>query len=238
MMINHESSNRPIFNINIFLSQSFDPNILSQIKTNIHVVPDESFQNNFYHQTIPNAMNIFIPHIIPSSTNTPYSFDQFNTIKNSNFMENNNLKKKTHVKNKFTASEDQKLIDIVKNYEFTKKNCKITSTFIPSIKKTKGSNDDWSNIAKQLNTGRNARQCRDRWLYYLSPQIQKEPWTADEDELLIKKYNEFGPKWTKISSFFHSRTDVNLKNHWKVLQRKYIKAANELRKKENVIGFK
>ena len=96
------------------------------------------------------------------------------------------------------------------------------------VKKYKGTYINWEDVAKQLNTGRNSRQCRERWTYYLSPHITNEPWTKEEDDLLLKKYKEIGPKWKKLSLFFKSRTDINLKNRWNLLQRKFNKNARTI----------
>lgn len=56
---------------------------------------------------------------------------------------------------------------------------------------------------------------------YLSPKINKSPFTEEEDDLLIEKYNSFGPRWVKISKFFRNRTDSALKNRWNVLARRH-----------------
>ncbi|EAY15029.1 Myb-like DNA-binding domain containing protein [Trichomonas vaginalis G3] len=66
---------------------------------------------------------------------------------------------------------------------------------------------------------RNPRQCRDRYTKYLSPDLNKNPWTPEEDALLISKYHEIGAKWVKMSKFFNNRTDYSLKNRWNVLVR-------------------
>lgn len=77
---------------------------------------------------------------------------------------------------------------------------------------------DWAKISKQI-PGRNARQCRDRWLNYLSPNVVNGPWTAEEDELLVKKYEEIGPYWKQIATFFPTRTDINIKSRWNLRER-------------------
>mgnify|MGYP001054217009 CR=1 FL=1 len=75
---------------------------------------------------------------------------------------------------------------------------------------------DWKFISKQM-PNRTTRQCRERYKNYLAPEIINGAWTEAEDELLRQKYEEFGPKWSKISTFFQSRSDVNIKNHWNTL---------------------
>ena len=43
----------------------------------------------------------------------------------------------------------------------------------------------WSFIARQLK-GRLGKQCRERWYNHLQPDINKSPWTAEEDALIIE----------------------------------------------------
>ena len=50
----------------------------------------------------------------------------------------------------------------------------------------------WPTIAKDLGTGRSAKQCRDRWFNQLRTGIMKGDWTADEEELIRDLYAAFG----------------------------------------------
>jgi hypothetical protein len=72
---------------------------------------------------------------------------------------------------------------------------------------------DWKQIVRNL-PNRTARQCRERYKNYLSPELTTDPWTEAEDDLLRQKYVEFGPKWAKIARSFKGRSDVSLKNRW------------------------
>lgn len=109
--------------------------------------------------------------------------------------------KKPVKKNKFSAEEDQKLQELIKKYGLF----------------------DWESISEEMQT-RTPRQCRDRWNYYLNPDVRTNQWTEEEEKLLLKKYEKYGPKWSKISKFFDNRTDVNIKNHYIVLERRKAKA--------------
>jgi len=111
-------------------------------------------------------------------------------------------------KQKFTSIEDSELSVLVQKY---------------------GEND-WNAIALQM-PNRSSRQCRERWKYYLAPTAQqgfKEEWTNEEDELLMVKFHEYGPKWSFISKFFKCRTDVNVKNRFHRLSRSKPKEDIEL----------
>lgn len=72
---------------------------------------------------------------------------------------------------------------------------------------------NWPEVAQRLGT-RSARQCRERFRNYLSPNLRNGLWSDDEDRLLHAKVAEFGAKWSVIVSFFPSRSEVNLKNRW------------------------
>ncbi|OHS97230.1 hypothetical protein TRFO_36583 [Tritrichomonas foetus] len=71
----------------------------------------------------------------------------------------------------------------------------------------------WEEIATFM-PGRNGRQCRDRFNNYLYTSISKNPWTDQEDDIIIKKYYEIGPHWTEISKFLVGRSGNNVKNRF------------------------
>ena len=73
--------------------------------------------------------------------------------------------------------------------------------------------NDWAKVSQYM-PGRQPRQCRERYIGYLMPSLVTAPWTKEEDELLIKKYEELGPKWVKFVQFFPGRSDSNIKNRW------------------------
>jgi hypothetical protein len=72
---------------------------------------------------------------------------------------------------------------------------------------------NWVQLATFL-PGRIGKQCRERWLNHLNPEVQHVCWTEAEDELLMKLHEEFGNQWTKISTFLEGRTDNCIKNRW------------------------
>ena len=87
----------------------------------------------------------------------------------------------------------------------------------------------WRIIASEI-PNRSPRQCRERWKNYLSPNVVKRPWTDDEDNLLLSLRDEIGKHWSKIAKYFDSRTDINVKNRYMLLQRKENKKINKNRK--------
>jgi hypothetical protein len=77
----------------------------------------------------------------------------------------------------------------------------------------------WDLIASHM-PGRTARQCRDRWKFYVCPSVNRAPWTPEEDRLLLKKHHEIGGKWCVLCKFFQNRSLNNIKNRWNSVIRK------------------
>ena len=67
---------------------------------------------------------------------------------------------------------------------------------------------------KVVVSGRNFKQCKERYENQLNPNINKSEFTNDEINLIIQKQKEFGNKWKKISSFLNNRTEGQVKNKW------------------------
>ena len=51
-----------------------------------------------------------------------------------------------------------------------------------------------------------------RYYYHLRPNIDKSPWTREEDANILKLNQLYGHKWTLISGFFSRRTQGSVKN--------------------------
>eukprot|EP01121_Diplochlamys_sp_Union-15-3_P007790 TRINITY_DN2011_c0_g1_i2.p1 TRINITY_DN2011_c0_g1~~TRINITY_DN2011_c0_g1_i2.p1 ORF type:complete len:366 (+),score=67.25 TRINITY_DN2011_c0_g1_i2:143-1240(+) len=84
----------------------------------------------------------------------------------------------------------------------------------------------WSRIAKKLNSGRNGKQCRERYCNHLDPLIKKGDWTPEEDSMLLEKHARWGNKWSKIALFLPGRSPNSIKNHFNsTIQRKIRRSA-------------
>ena len=78
---------------------------------------------------------------------------------------------------------------------------------------TEHGDKDWAKLALLLN-GRTGKQCRERFKNHLDPNVQRNAWTPEEDQLLIDLHTKLGNQWTLISSHFSGRTDNCIKNRW------------------------
>lgn len=107
---------------------------------------------------------------------------------------------------KFTPEEDQKLRECVDQNGL-----------------------DWKDVIKHL-PGRTVRQVRERYRYYLSPDLSTEPWTDEDDDRLRNLYEYFPKKWVIISKCFPHRTDAMIKYRYQFLVRRAAKIERNARK--------
>lgn len=42
-------------------------------------------------------------------------------------------------------------------------------------------------------------QCRERWNHHLRPDIRKDAWTEEEEQLLVEAHQQLGNKWSDIA---------------------------------------
>lgn len=71
----------------------------------------------------------------------------------------------------------------------------------------------WHEIAKFVPT-RTSKQCRERWLNCLDPNIKKGGFAPWEDNIIIEKQKEIGNHWSKIAKFLPGRSSGSIKNRW------------------------
>jgi len=71
----------------------------------------------------------------------------------------------------------------------------------------------WTTCAEFIK-GRSGKQCRERWLNTLNPNVKKGNWEPEEDFMIFKLFNEFGSQWSKINRHFNRRTENSIKNRF------------------------
>lgn len=99
-------------------------------------------------------------------------------------------------KSKWTPEEDQLLIESV----------------------NKNGMGNWSLVCLTV-PGRSGKQCRERWINQLCPELNRHSWDPQEDAILIRQHNVYGNFWTKIAQFLPGRSANNIKNRWSWLSR-------------------
>ena len=52
-------------------------------------------------------------------------------------------------------------------------------------------------------------------------------WTPEEEDLILKKHSLLGNKWSKITKLLPGRTENQVKNRWRSLQRKQSKLGEQ-----------
>ena len=72
---------------------------------------------------------------------------------------------------------------------------------------------NWAKLAEIL-PGRLGKQCRERWRNHLDPNVNRSPWTPEEDQILIEMHEKLGNQWVKIAEKLNNRSDNCVKNRW------------------------
>ncbi|GAX76296.1 hypothetical protein CEUSTIGMA_g3741.t1 [Chlamydomonas eustigma] len=76
----------------------------------------------------------------------------------------------------------------------------------------------WVRVS-ELVPGRDAKQCRGKWLNDLRDGTRKDPFSLQEEFIIALIHSQVGNSWIKISSYLKGRTDNNVKNHWSAVAR-------------------
>lgn len=85
---------------------------------------------------------------------------------------------------------------------------------------------EWTRIAEEFNKAvgpgsqRKPRQCRERWINVIDPNVRRDKWTVEEEYKILKLWKDLGSKWHEISLQIEGRTEIQVKNRFNCLIKK------------------
>ncbi|VAH02473.1 unnamed protein product [Triticum turgidum subsp. durum] len=89
----------------------------------------------------------------------------------------------------------------------------------------------WAKVALYL-PGRSGKQCRERWINQLDPNIERKIWTDAEDIKLIEAHQTWGNRWSVIARLLSGRPENAIKNHWNATKRS-LNAKRQIKKRNS-----
>ncbi|CDW76882.1 myb-like dna-binding domain containing protein [Stylonychia lemnae] len=82
----------------------------------------------------------------------------------------------------------------------------------------------WQEIAEMLNSklgvNRNGKQCRERWYNFLNPEINRDPFSNEEDLKILLLRKQIGNRWSEIVKQLPGRTENSVKNRFNCMFKK------------------
>jgi hypothetical protein len=74
-------------------------------------------------------------------------------------------------------------------------------------------NISWDEVATKI-PNHTAKQCRERWLVKLNPDVRRSPFEKWEDDLIRSERHRIGNHWSVIAQLLPGRTACSVKNRW------------------------
>jgi hypothetical protein len=79
--------------------------------------------------------------------------------------------------------------------------------------------------------GRTGKQVRERYINKLDPSIKSSSWTAEEDQVILFFYTNYGPCWSHISRYIGNRPENMVKNRFY----SHLKRVHKIEEKPNTL---
>ena len=92
-----------------------------------------------------------------------------------------------------------------------------------------GGQGNWELVSQQLNNGRSAFECFQRWVAkHEPPPAVKAPWTPEEDAALLESVGSIGSSdWTTVAAQFEARTPAMCSKRYEALRSSGASASSE-----------
>ncbi|XP_045830486.1 transcription factor MYB1-like [Trifolium pratense] len=97
----------------------------------------------------------------------------------------------------------------------------------------------WHLVPQRAGLNRCRKSCRLRWLNYLNPTINRESFSEDEVDMMLRLHKLLGNRWSLIAARLPGRTANDVKNYWHThLRKKVVPRKIEEKKKPIEITIK
>ncbi|OMJ93177.1 hypothetical protein SteCoe_3868 [Stentor coeruleus] len=92
-------------------------------------------------------------------------------------------------------------------------------------------------VSKKIKIARTAKQCRDRWLNYLTKGIKISAFSEIEIKKLYKMQKIYGNRWLKMAKRLPGRTENQVKNFFYAMIRRNIRKFNKGKEESEKLKF-
>ncbi|XP_058744805.1 transcription factor MYB113-like [Vicia villosa] len=90
----------------------------------------------------------------------------------------------------------------------------------------------WHLVPQRAGLNRCRKSCRLRWLNYLNPAVNRESFSEDEVDMILRLHKLLGNRWALIAARLSGRTANDVKNYWHTHLRKMVSRKLEEKKEK------